>query len=379
MAELDITLRAVPDIASAKAAAEQMANAANVGSLGTPFNARARAARGGLPPIADPPEIRRARQEMKRMQSDMQKIFAGISFLSAPVSNPTSLWGNLLTGVAVNRALSTGRGKSMLGAVGLGGTGGALAATVGIVGVAAAVGVALKGLGKVITEVTNAMDRASKLFVFKGLSGFGSDLASKRFTGAQVLGVSTEEVVKFGRAMNQLNPQLKQANENFVRTYRALTFTNWQFRVLGANVQSLFATIANSAAPALNAFANGISRIVNIIDRFAQANPNFAKLLAAAALSPIAMGAVPFMGGVGGAAATGPEGAMPKKGSAWESMGLVIGGGDRQQQAFQLWRSQLKALEDIRRLLFPNKGNRAAQPLNPHYLQQQSSQNLPST
>lgn len=133
-------------------------------------------------------------------------------------------------------------------------------------------------------------------------------------------------------------------------------------------MESLFATIANSAAPALNAFATGISRIVTAVDTFAQAHPAFAKILAAMALSPVGGQSLPFLGGAGGQAPIGPMGQTPKKSSPWERMGLVIGGPDYQQQALAIWRDQLRALMVIAGAVKGSQVPRGSQPLNSHYL-----------
>lgn len=169
MAELNVTLRAVPDVASAQAAGQQMANAANVGALGTPFNVRQRAAAGGIPPLAIPPEMRRAQQQAQRVQAQQMRMFTGLSFLAAPTANPTSLWGNLLAGVAINRS---GLGARIGGAMGMGGAAGAAAGTVALVGAAAAVGAAFKLLTESVKRTADAFDRASKLYAYKGMSGY---------------------------------------------------------------------------------------------------------------------------------------------------------------------------------------------------------------
>lgn len=368
--EVKITVNAVPNIASAQAAAQQMAQAAQAAQ---PW-VRIRAARGGIPPIANPPELIRAEQAARRANSERQKMIQGMSFLAAPVTNPTSLWGNLLSGVAIQRALATQRGQQMIGRFGLSGPGGTAIATAGIIGVAAAVGVALKSLTTSIKMTSEAIQRATRLFAFKGVSGLSDRFASQRMTAAGIIGVSTEEVMRFGAAMSLLNSRLKQANENFAKSFKTLTLVNFNWKILGTNLESLFTTIATKAAPGLNSLANGLSRLVNVLDK-AAANSVLGKLMASAAMAPFGMAVVPFGLGSAGEAPVGPSGQVPKKASAWERMGLVVGGPMGADRTSQLLKAQLNMLEKIHRALAPNVP-RGTSPLNPNFHLQQ---NLPKT
>lgn len=361
-ARIYVEVVAVPNATSAQAAGEQMAQAAQSGAR--------RAPPGREPPVM--PAFRRAEQEARRVAAERAKLAQGLAFLSAPVTNPTSLWGNLLSGVALQRALSTRRGQQALGNIGMAGPGGTIAATAGIVAGAVAVGLALQGLKKTIQEVMDAIQRATKLYTFKTQSGFSDSYASQRMTAAGVLGVSTDEVMKFGAAMNFLNPRLKQANENFAQSYRRLTLVNWNWKILQTNFESLFTTMAVQAAPALNKMASALSNIVGAVDRFIQRHPNMFQAGVAALLGPgFALG----MNGPAGEAPVGPVGQVPKRSSAWEKMGLVIGGPMGGDRTNQLLRAQLNMLHRIHQAIAPRIPQGAA-PLNPHY---SANANLPRT
>jgi hypothetical protein len=182
--------------------------------------------------------------------------------------------------------------------------------------------------------------------------------------------------MKFGGVMNQLNPALKRANENFAQSYKVVSMVGFRWKVLQVNMESLFTSIAYRAAPALNGMAVALTKVVQIADWLIQRTDKipgfFNVLLQGAALATAGRGAqlavhhatllgklIPDSG-----SNIGPSGALPKKASAWERMGLVIGGGGPGDRTNALLRESNKLLDKIHKAIAP-RIPQGAQPLNP--------------
>lgn len=314
-------------------------------------------------------EAKKATQDARRMaqiqrsnQAQQSKMFTAATMLAAPLTNPTSLWGNLLTGVALQRALQTPKGQNILGKVGMAGAAGTTVATGGIMALAIGLGAALKMLTKAISETFKAIEDSNKLYRYKVLSGLSAGTAASRQNAAQVIGVSTEDVLKFGGAMNQLAPKLRNANETMAKTYRTLTYTSWQFKVLEVNMSALFSNIAYKASPALNGIAKGLNLFVGALDKVLQSKV-FRALLAGAFPGTTLIGANLAKFGGKEEAAIGPVGQVPKRASSWEKMGLVIGGPTGAGRLEQIAKAQLHMLGKIHHAL-GGRDKAGAQPLN---------------
>jgi hypothetical protein len=297
---------------------------------------------GGLPSAAggfggrrkEPPIL----ADLKaKMDLDRAKFIKDATFAMMPLFNPTSVWGNLFASRQIFSAFSgTKAGGRLMGAAGLSGTGGAALATGGVVAALMAVGATIKVLSKTIQEATKAYIEAPKMYAKALTGGLGLRLTTQRSLLAQVMGVSEQDVFKFGQAFAYLNPKIAWASNILASTNRNLTSVGWSFSVLQIDMQAMFATIANDAAPAMRKFVSVLDEIIKSSTEFynqhkeqvAQAAGVFAKMVAG-------FGGMALITGVKKMIASGKDpGAAPPpmpwmkqlRASPWEHLGLNIGG-----------------------------------------------------
>lgn len=206
---------------------------------------------------------------------------------------------------------------------------GAAAISGGAAGVTAflayeALQLAIKGITKALMGFINAVDGARQLYA-KSLTsgGIGIGFTSRREALASVLGVSSKDVYQFGQAVLFLSPKLEWASGVLAKTNPDVTALGWSFAILGKNIEALFSTLAADAAPALRRFADGLSNIIKVITSFFQ-NPVVAMLINSSVGAWIG-GSI--IGGKDSGSAPNPLSYMKQiQASAWERMGLVIGG-----------------------------------------------------
>lgn len=185
-----------------------------------------------------------------------------VLFAANPVLRPGNVFGNLFAARQLFSGLSgTKVGQNALGAVGLSGVGGAALATGGIMGILLAVGASLKALSAIIKETIASYDQARKLYAKSLLSGLGLQFTIGRGNLANVLGVSEKEVFQFGAAVAYIGPKLKFATDVMAKTTPNLTSVAWEFNILKTNLEAMFFTIANDAAPALRRLLDGFSQL----------------------------------------------------------------------------------------------------------------------
>lgn len=209
----------------------------------------------------------------------------------------------------------------------------AASATVGLVIAAAVAGFA--ALVAAIKRTVAAYDEARKLYAHSLMTGLGLSFTANRGNLADVLGVSEKDVFQFGAAVAILSPKLKWASDTMARTTPNLTSVAWEFEILKKNLEAMFMTLANDGAPAMRLFLSGLSEFVKGITGFAQMVSSEIKAhpwLAAAA--GMMMSTIPGMSAIMAAGAPGALGAAPNPqgmmkqlpASAWERMGLIVGG-----------------------------------------------------
>jgi hypothetical protein len=276
----------------------------------------------------------------------------------------------------------TDMGKGMVG----GTLGGAAMATGLLVGVATALGIAFKALQVAVRDTLDAYENARKTYA-NALSSGGLPLGFtvRRMQLASVLGVSEKEVFQFGRQVMYLNDKLSWSGQIIAKTTPELARVGWEFKIVAENSKALWATIANKAAPALlilgeaiNNFIQNLSKsptqvyadelkknkesqakgaswlkenvpdwywkVISLISPGASENANVGdKLRAKKVPDPIP-----------------PSAYMKQLGaSAWEKMGLVVGGHGGINHAAQTARNTAKTVEAINHLrqsLIPRSG-----------------------
>ncbi len=207
----------------------------------------------------------------------------------------------------------------------------ALGGVAGLAGAASAI--ALKKvfdlLASSVKSVIQEFDNARRLYASSLQSGLGLQFTSKRNLLANVIGVSEKEVFQFGQAIGFIGKRLDVANYSLAKTAPYLTATSYNFKILEANMHGLFATLANEAAPSLNIFADGLAKFTAAFTLFLQKDPiaKFVeKIGALIVLNPLS-GIGKLLGGKDSGPAPNPAAFMKQiHASAWERMGLVVGG-----------------------------------------------------
>lgn len=183
-----------------------------------------------------------------------------MSFLMMPLFNPGSMWATLFSGRQTYSALNTGPGKAF-SAKFLGGMG-AGAGTATLVAGATALGLALKALTVTVKQTIAAYENARQIYAKALTNGMGTQFTVKRSMLAQIMGVSEQDVFRFGAQMAYLNPKLEWASNILAKTATPLTQVSWQFKVLQTDMSAMFAKIGTDFAPVANIFIDWIDKII---------------------------------------------------------------------------------------------------------------------
>lgn len=226
---------------------------------------------------------------------------------------------------------------------GAGGKGGGTAA--GIFGEGGAIGFAefyiaieifKKSVELLRSMIQSSLAKADKLYSSALQSGLGLGFSTKRSTLAEIMGVSEQDVFRFGQQMAYLNPRIEGATKILAETAPGLAQASYNWKILKLDFEAVSAQIANALLPAINNLLMGLDGVA----KWLQAHPDAFNQMAK-------MGAFGPSGGLINAVygLLKPElnadnarmgmGAMPSPNSwmkqlpasSWEKMGLVIGGG----------------------------------------------------
>jgi hypothetical protein len=183
-------------------------------------------------------------------------------------------WKKILTGLALgftnpyigSRVLSDEMGKKLSAKEG--GIAGGLFGKGGIAGfseifIAFKVGkFAFDQLIKAVKETVKAYENARQIYAKSLIGGMGLNFTVKRGTLASIMGVSEQDVFRFGAQMAYLNPKIEWATKILADTAKPLTQVSWEFKILEQNLAALFAKIANAAAPAILSFIDAVNEMI---------------------------------------------------------------------------------------------------------------------
>jgi len=256
-----------------------------------------------------------------------------MSFLMMPLFNPGSMWATLFASRQVFSALNTAPGGSLLGK--MGGVS-ALAGTGILVGAATVAGMALKGLATAVQQTIKAFEQGRLLYAKALNNGMGLGFSTKRSLLAETMGVSEQDIFKFGAQLAYLNPKLEQASRILAATAPTLTATTWEWKVLQADLSATWALLASDLAPTLDVVIGGLDQLVKMFNSLADSK--LFKMIIGSAFSAIFPNAstlfsmVDMLGKGGTSGMPAPQQWMKQlPASAWEHMGLQIsqiGGGN---------------------------------------------------
>lgn len=191
-----------------------------------------------------------------------------------------------------------------------------------------------------VEKFKQAVENASRIYAKSLGSGLGVSFTARREALSQIMGVSEEDVIKFGSALSVLNPKLDFSVGVMARTNHVLTSLSWEFGILTKDLEALFADMASQAAPAIQNLVKALDNLVRILD-----NPVILKLAGLGLKSAAQTASTTMLGPTFSTIAgyfisrlstkdksliSAPEPASFMKqlpASAWERMGLVIGRG----------------------------------------------------
>ena len=201
-----------------------------------------------------------------------------------------------------------------------------------------AISEAMSQLRNAIMAVVGAFEKAKKLYVGGALSGFGTRMQTQRTAVAQVLGISEQDILRFGDAYKKISSELKPSIDLISRNARALAETNIQFEILRVKLEAIASMVAAGVNPAIKDFMFIFDKFAEFITKKAESINKWASRAEQA--SSFITNPIFAMAKMGVRAWREKEEAKnPNKldelkpqmrqlgASAWEKMGLVIGGG----------------------------------------------------
>lgn len=250
------------------------------------------------------------------------------------------------------------QGRSSAGGMaGIGSLGGSVAAGAVVLGLV----VAFKALQKAVKGTMDAFEQARTLYA-KALTGGGLGLqfTQRRASLANILGVGEKEVYQFGQAVMYLTPQIAWANNIIAKTTTTLTGVGWQFKILENDAHALFATIGAQAAPALISFSQSLAEIIKQMTDWVDKHQKYVQFVAELP------NALAYAVGIGpdGKTIAQRENANSKnpvpqplafmkqiQASAWEHLGLVVGGIGGASPAQETARNTKQTADGVKQLV----------------------------
>ena len=278
----------------------------------------------------------------------------------------------------------------------------AMASPIGLAFVA--VGLQLMAFKKALAEVTEAIKNAKAIYAKQLTSGgMPTGLTVGKNLLARMLGVGEDDVLQFGIAIQTMGQKLQHATNVLTDTNRTLTYTAWTSSVMKADVNAMWASVAEAMAPAMNliyetvsaiakfavdsgiasAIGNGLSGLVKTMTLVLQSQVLFIAswiemmLKVSDALQITSGSAEEFADSVNtmdkgfknawvessqvrkAPSATSMASARRYESSPWERMGLVVGVGGGTNYPAMTARNTAKtasAVEKVAQLLIPRTG-----------------------
>jgi hypothetical protein len=133
-------------------------------------------------------------------------------------------------------------------------------ARLGVAGIGVAAGFSL--LQKSIRETSAAYENARNIYAKSLVSGLSIGFVTKRSLIAETLGVSENEIFRFGAALGYLAPKLSWASDTLAKTTIPLTAVSYQLKIMQKDFSALFALIAAQAAPVILNFVQAVSEMI---------------------------------------------------------------------------------------------------------------------
>lgn len=203
-------------------------------------------------------------ETMKKAESARRNIFGGIR--PDPSGVPAHLW------FARNPGQTPAQVRAAAGAAGAAGGGGSGGIVSNLVGGLGEFGKSLfkvvsiiEILRRTIQAINNTMDEARRRYVKQLQTGMPGGFTTFRSSLADVLGVSENEVLRYGKAVQWMTDRVKLSYKELDRTTKVLATAAVHWRILGLNFRAVWATIVAELAPTLSRIAMATAAWVEFI------------------------------------------------------------------------------------------------------------------
>lgn len=124
--------------------------------------------------------------------------------------------------------------------------------------------VALQSFRTAINGVINAFENARKVYGKSLTSGLGVKMTTKMGVLSQVLGVSEQDVLKFGAAIAFINPKIEEITKMFEDTNAVLAETGMNIAILKLKFEAVSAVIASRMNTTIDSFIAGMSALLDV-------------------------------------------------------------------------------------------------------------------
>lgn len=241
-----------------------------------------------------------------------------------------SQWGKIFLGAAT-MGFNPWIGSRILSDAVKGGGGGGKGGNVatGIFGAGGAMGFAEFYLAAnvfkwAVRKFGEIVDSGAQRYSAALKSGMGLQFTTRRDLLAQIMGVSENDVFRFGAQIAYLNPKLQYASSVLAKTAIPLTAVSWNFKVLETDLAALGSTLVTQLAPGINGGIILLQKLTNVFDKMAES-----RIFKILSFSPALWALDKLGGGSSDINKLPPPQSWMKQlpASQWEHMGLVVGGG----------------------------------------------------
>jgi len=238
-------------------------------------------------------------------------------------------WGKIMMGIGTG-AMNPWIGSRILSdTLSGGGKGGGVAK--GIFGAGGAMGFAEFYIGfkifeKAVQTFKATIDNAAKIYANALQNGMGLKWSTKRSLLAEIMGVSEQDVFRFGKQMAYLNSKLEFSAGILSKTAVPLTQVSWEFKLLGNDLKALFAQIATDVSPAVLTLTRSLEGLVIGLTLAAKAANTKVNGIPITGLGQINWFLEKLNNKMGGAMPSPQSWMKQLPASHWEHMGLVTMG-----------------------------------------------------
>jgi len=124
--------------------------------------------------------------------------------------------------------------------------------------------VALQSFRTAINGLIQAFDNARKMYGKSLTSGLGIKMTTKMSVLSQVLGVSEQDVLKFGAAIAFVNPKVEEITKMFTDTNAVLAELGMNIAILKLKFEAVSSVIAARMSSTIDSFIAGMSALLDV-------------------------------------------------------------------------------------------------------------------